>query len=317
METAGNLSPKYPKIQRGMLFRKIRCQKTLILMAVPGIVLVLLFNYLPLYGITLAFQKFSPAKGFFASDITWVGLKYFERFFNSPYVFRLLRNTVLLGVYGLVISFPLPVLLAILFDQLENQRFKKMAQTVSYMPYFLSTVVVVGIVKELFSYTGIVNDVIKALGGSAYSFLTADSWFRSLFIGSGIWHNIGWSSIIYLAALTNVDPQLFEAATIDGAGRFRRIWHISLPAIQPTIVIMLIFAIGNIMGSDYTKVLLLYNENTYEVADIIGTYVYREGILGGQYEYTTAIGLLMNLVGLALIVGANYISRKVSDSSLW
>jgi putative aldouronate transport system permease protein len=185
------------------------------------------------------------------------------------------------------------------------------------MPYFLSTVVVVGIVKELFSYDGIVNNIVTGMGGNAASFLTSDAWFRTLFIGSGIWQGIGWSSIIYLAALTNVDPQLVEAATIDGAGRLRRIWHISLPAIQPTIVITLIFAIGGIMGTDFTKVLLLYNENLYEVADVIGTYVYREGILGGQYEYTTAIGLLMNLVGLGLVAGANYVSRKLTDSSLW
>lgn len=300
-----------------LFIKKLVKQKTLIFMALPGVLLVLIFAYIPLYGITIAFQDFNPVKGFFSSDIKWVGLTYFQQFFASPYFFRLLRNTFLLGFYSLIIGFPLPIILALLLDQLNNIRFKKTVQTLSYLPHFLSVVVVVGILKELFSTTGVINNILATFGIDAIPFLIKNSWFRPLYIGSGIWTGIGWGSIIYLAALTNVDPQLIEAAVIDGASRFQRVCHISLPVIAPTISIMLIFAISGIMGSDFTKVLLLYNENTYEVADIISTYVYREGIINGQYEYTTAIGMFLNLIGFVLIYGANYASKKISGNSFW
>jgi putative aldouronate transport system permease protein len=246
-----------------------------------------------------------------------VGLKYFARFFSSPYVFRLLKNTFLLGIFNLLFSFPLPIIFALLLDQLYIKKYKKVVQTISYMPHFISVVVVVGVIKELFAYTGSVNDVIEVFGGERITFLVNNEWFRPLYIGSGIWQGLGWGSIIYLAALTNVDPQLIEASIVDGANRFQRVWHISLPAILPTISIMLIFAISGIMGNNFQKILLLYNSSIYEVADVINTYVYREGIMGGQYEYTTAIGLLMNLVGLFLISAANYASRKLSGYSFW
>ncbi len=292
-------------------------QRALVLMSLPALALVIVFQYIPMYGITIAFQRFNAIKGFFNPDIEWVGLKYFAKFFQTPYVFRLLRNNLIISLEDLIIGFPLPIILAILLDQLQLPRYKKVVQTISYLPHFLSTVILVGLVKMIFAYDGIVNDVIESLGGSRQTFLISRSAYRPLFIGSGIWQGVGWGSIIYLAALTNADPQLMEAAVVDGASRFQRIIHVSIPAILPTISIQLIFRISSILGVSQEKTILLYNESTYEVADVIGSYVYRQGIVGGSYEYTTAISLLMSLVSLVLITLANYASRALSETSLW
>ncbi len=302
---------------RKHFFRRVWDQRALVLMALPAFLIVLVFSYIPMYGISIAFQKFKPLKGMFNLNVQWVGLKYFEKFFQSPYIFRLLRNNLLLGVYSLLWGFPLPIIFAVLLDQLHARRFKKVVQTISYLPHFLSVVVLVGMIKMLFASNGIVNDVIQWMGGEPVYFLISPRWYRTLFIGSGIWQGLGWSSIIYLAALTNVDPQLMEAAVVDGANRFQRVWNVSLPALMPTISIQLIFSISGIMSASTEKTLLLYNEATYEVGDVIGTYVYREGILGGAFEYTTAIGLLMSIVSLVLITLANYGSRLFSENSLW
>ena len=305
------------RVHRKHFFRRVWDQRALVLMALPAFIIVLIFSYIPMYGISIAFQKFKPLKGMFNMNVQWVGLKYFEKFFQSPYIFRLLRNNLLLGVYSLLWGFPLPIIFAVLLDQLHARRFKKVVQTISYLPHFLSVVVLVGMIKMLFASNGIVNDVIQWMGGEPIYFLIAPRWYRTLFIGSGIWQGLGWSSIIYLAALTNVDPQLMEAAVVDGANRFQRVWNVSLPALMPTISIQLIFSISGIMSASTEKTLLLYNEATYEVGDVIGTYVYREGILGGAFEYTTAIGLLMSIVSLVLITLANYTSRAISETSLW
>ena len=296
---------------------KLWDQRTLVLMSLPALLLVIVFQYIPLYGITIAFQRFNPIKGFFNSDIDWVGLKFFRKFFQTPYVFRLLRNNLVISLEDLIFGFPLPIILAILLDQLQLRRYKKVVQTISYLPHFLSTVILVGLVKMIFAYDGIVNDVIEALGGARYTFLISRAAYRPLFIGSGIWQEVGWGSIIYLAALTNADPQLMEAAIVDGATRFQRIIHVSIPAILPTISIQLIFRVSSILGVSQEKTILLYNESTYEVADVIASYVYRQGIVGGSYEYTTAISLLTSLVSLVLITLANYTSRAISETSLW
>lgn len=305
------------RVHRKHFLKRVWDQRALVLMALPAFIIVLIFSYIPMYGISIAFQKFKPLKGMFNMNVQWVGLKYFEKFFQSPYIFRLLRNNLLLGVYSLLWGFPLPIIFAVLLDQLHARRFKKVVQTISYLPHFLSVVVLVGMIKMLFASNGIVNDVIKWTGGEPIYFLISPRWYRTLFIGSGIWQGLGWSSIIYLAALTNVDPQLMEAAVVDGANRFQRVWNVSLPALMPTISIQLIFSISGIMSASTEKTLLLYNEATYEVGDVIGTYVYREGILGGAFEYTTAIGLLMSIVSLVLITLANYGSRLFSENSLW
>ncbi len=296
---------------------KLWDQRMLVLMSLPALLLVIIFQYIPLYGITIAFQRFNPIKGFFNPDIEWVGLKYFYKFFQTPYVFRLLRNNLIISLEDLVFGFPLPIILAILLDQLQLPRYKKVVQTISYLPHFLSTVILVGLVKMIFTYDGIANDVIEKLGGARQTFLISRTAYRPLFIGSGIWQEVGWGSIIYLAALTNADPQLMEAAIVDGATRFQRIIHVSIPAILPTISIQMIFRVSSILGVSQEKTILLYNESTYEVADVIGSYVYRQGIVGGSYEYTTAISLLMSLVSLVLITLANYTSRALSETSLW
>ncbi|MCI5547673.1 MAG: ABC transporter permease subunit [Clostridiales bacterium] len=310
------MSQRQPARRKGFA-AKLWDQRMLVLMSLPALLLVIVFQYIPLYGITIAFQRFNPIKGFFNPDIEWVGLKYFYKFFQTPYVFRLLRNNLIISLEDLLFGFPLPIILAILLDQLQLPRYKKVVQTISYLPHFLSTVILVGLVKMIFAYDGIVNDVIEKLGGARQTFLISRAAYRPLFIGSGIWQEVGWGSIIYLAALTNADPQLMEAAIVDGATRFQRIVHVSIPAILPTISIQLIFRVSSILGVSQEKTILLYNESTYEVADVIGSYVYRQGIVGGSYEYTTAISLLMSIVSLVLITLANYTSRAISETSLW
>ena len=310
------MSQRQPARRKGFA-AKLWDQRMLVLMSLPALLLVIVFQYIPLYGITIAFQRFNPIKGFFNPDIEWVGLKYFYKFFQTPYVFRLLRNNLIISLEDLLFGFPLPIILAILLDQLQLPRYKKVVQTISYLPHFLSTVILVGLVKMIFAYDGIVNDVIEKLGGARQTFLISRAAYRPLFIGSGIWQEVGWGSIIYLAALTNADPQLMEAAIVDGATRLQRIVHVSIPAILPTISIQLIFRVSSILGVSQEKTILLYNESTYEVADVIGSYVYRQGIVGGSYEYTTAISLLMSIVSLVLITLANYTSRAISETSLW
>ena len=294
-----------------------RClsQKALISMIIPGVLIVFIFNYIPMYGILMAFQKYNVAEGIMGSE--WVGLKYFQMFFENPFAWRLIKNTLLLGIYSLLWNFPFPIILALLLDQLPSQKFKRVVQTVSYFPYFISMVVVVGILQEFFASDGVINEIRAVLGASEIPFLVDPRYFRSLYIGSGLWQGVGWGSIIYLAALSNVDPQLHEAAIIDGANRWQRVRYISWPTIVPTTTVMLIFAVSGILGNDYQKILLLYNESTYEVADVINTYVYREGIAGGRIEYTTAIGLMMNIVSFVLLVLTNQISKTVSENSLW
>ncbi len=290
-------------------------QRELVAMVLPGIILVFIFSYIPIYGILIAFQDYNPAKGYFGG--TWVGLKYFKQFLSNPYLFRITTNTVLLGIYSLLWGFPAPIILALLLDQIHITWFKKVVQSISYFPHFISTVVIVGIVKEFAGISGLFNIIREALGMKAVSFLTEPQFFRTLFIGSGIWQGVGWGTIIYLAALSNVDPQLHEAAIIDGANRWQVVRYISWPAIVPTTSIMLIFSISGILGADFQKVLLLYNEANYATSDIIGTYVFREGILGGRFEYTTAIGLMMSVVSFILINLANYLSRTLTENSLW
>lgn len=292
-----------------------KSQWPLILMLLPGMALVILFSYVPMYGAAMAFQDYNPAVGIAGSE--WVGFEYFIQFFQNPFWTRLFKNTFLLGFFSLLWSFPAPIILALMMDQLSSTRFKKTVQTVSYFPHFISAVVIVGLVKEFCSIDGVFNQIGSVFGIAPISFLTESSWFRTLFIGSGLWQGVGWGTIIYLAALSNVDPQLYEAATIDGASRFQRVLYITWPTIVPTTSIMLIFAVSGILGSDFQKVILMYSPATYETADIIGTYVFREGIEGGRYEYTTAIGLMMNVISCALIIIANKASKMLTDNSLW
>lgn len=285
------------------------------LMVLPGLIIVVLFNYLPMYGILMAFKNYSPRRGIWGSS--WAGFKHFEGFFTNPLSGRLLRNTLLMGVYSLLWSFPAPIILALLFNELRSLRFKKLVQTVSYFPYFISVVVLAGMLREITSREGLFNQIGALFGAAPRMFLLDVRYFRTIFIASGIWAGVGFGSIIYLAALSGVDPELYDVADIDGAGRFQKMIHISWQAIKPTTIILLIFNLGAILGTDFQKILLLYTPDTYPVADVIGTYVYREGLLGGRYEVSTAIGLFMSIISFIILVIANGLSRRLSDTSLW
>ena len=290
-------------------------QRWLLLMALPGFLIVLVFNYFPMYGVLIAFEDYSVKKGVLGSE--WVGLKNFMDFFQNPMATRTIKNTVILGVYNLLWSFPIPIVLALLFNELKGRRFKKTVQTISYFPYFLSTMIVAGMLMQFCSREGLFNQILGFLGKKPILFLQEPKWFRTIFIGSGVWTGAGYGTILYLAAISNIDPNLYDVASIDGASRFQKIRHITMPALTPTITIMLIMSIGGIMGSDFQKVILLQTPQTYSISDVIGSYTYREGILGARFEYTTAIGLFQSLVGFILIVAANKVSQKVSDNSLW
>ncbi len=300
---------------RNRFLAKVWRQKYLFLMVLPGFLAVLIFNYFPMYGILIAFKDYSPVRGILGSD--WVGLQHFQDFFNNPMAFRILKNTLILGVYNLLWSFPVPIILALLFNELKNKIFKKVVQTVSYFPNFISVVIIAGMLTEFCSREGLFNQIVRMFGGEPVTFLLEPKYFRTIFIASGIWQSAGFGTIIYLAALSGVDPTLYDVANIDGAGRWQQMWNISLPALKPTMVILLIFSVSGILGSDFQKIILLYNPDTYEVADVIGSYTYREGVLGARFEYTTAIGLFMSVISFILLSLANLISRKVAEVSLW
>ena len=297
------------------LWQRMWQQKALILMTIPGLLVILVFNYFPMYGVTIAFKDFSPRAGILRSP--WVGFQWFDMFLGNPLAGKLLMNTFLLGLYSLVWGFPAPIILALLFNELRGRKFKKITQTISYFPHFISVVIVAGMIKEFASRTGLFNQIREVFDMAPISFLLEPKYFRTIFIGSGIWQSIGFSSIIYLAALSGVDTSLLDAAAIDGANRFQRIRYINWPTIAPTTTILLIFAISNVLANDFTKVMLLYSPKIYSVADVIGTYTYREGIQNQQFEYTSAIGLFMSIIGFILIVISNWVSRRVSETSLW
>lgn len=289
--------------------------KSLYLLVVPVLLFYICFHYKPMYGAIIAFQDFNPRKGISGSD--WVGFEQFIRFFNSPYFGRLLRNTLLLSVYGIIFGFPMPIILALLLNELKAEKYKKVVQTVTYLPHFISMVVVTGIIKDFTQSTGLINDIVVMLGGERTSLIMNPNLYRTIYIVSDIWQGIGWGSIIYLSALSGVAQDLYEAAAIDGAGRWKQLLNVTLPGIAPTIVIQLILRVGQLLGSGYEKTILLYNEATYETADIIGSYIYRVGILERDWSYSTAIGLFNSAINLILLVITNKISKKLSETSLW
>ena len=276
-EPQGVSAPKKAGARRWKTLWK---ERYLWLLVLPGVVYFAVFLYAPMIGLVISFESYSPFRGVFAGP--WVGFKWFRQFFESPYFGRLMRNTVLLNLYGLFWGFPAPIIFALMLNEVNNRFFKKISQTLSYLPHFVSTVVIISIVSELLDPDfGLINLAIKGMGGSTINFMGSSRWFRTIYIGSGIWQDLGWSCIIYLAALAGIDPQLYEAAKIDGAGKFQQIWHVTLPGIIPTIVIMLIMSLGGMFSVGYEKIILMYNTSTYETADVINTYVFRRGIVGG------------------------------------
>ncbi|GIN70023.1 sugar ABC transporter permease [Bacillus sp. J14TS2] len=281
----------------------------------PALTFFIVFHYIPMYGVQIAFKDFFATMGINGSP--WVGFEHFERFFNSYYFWRLLKNTLIISLYQLCL-FPLPVIFALMLNELRNGAFKKWTQTLTYAPHFISVVVVVGmIIAFLDPTTGIVNHLIEKLGGSSVQFLTSPDWFRHIYVWSGEWQGLGWGSIIYLAALAGVNPELLEAAKVDGATRLQRIIHINIPAILPTIVILFILNIGKFMSVGFEKVLLLQNSLNSETSDIIQTFVYETGLLEGQYSFAAAVGLFDSVINIILLVTVNQIAKKVSDNSLW
>lgn len=289
--------------------------RVLYAMAIPIIAYFVLFHYMPMYGVIIAFKRFSPAKGFSGSE--WVGLTHFVSFFKSYYFWRLLRNTLLISLYSILWGFPAPVILALLINELRRAPFKRTVQSLTYIPHFVSQVVVAGMLIEFCQKTGLFNDLRAFLGLERISMLQRPGLFRTIYVGSEIWQEVGWGTIIYLAALAAIDPQLYEAATIDGAGRWKSMLSVTLPSIMPTVVILLIMRIGKIMTIGHETIILLYNPLTYETADVISTFVYRKGLLEFNWSYATAVGLFNSVLNFGFLLSANAISRKVNQTSLW
>jgi len=308
-------STRGSRVWRGTV-KQVRKNWQLYLLFLPVLLYFIVFHYVPMYGVQIAFKDFIANKGILESP--WVGFKHFERFFNSFYFWRIIKNTLGIGLYELIVGFPIPIILALMINEARSGRFRRFIQTVTYAPHFLSTVVVVGMIMMFLSpVSGLVNFIITSFGGEPIAFMTEPSWFKSIYVWSGVWQSMGWSSIIYLAALAGIDPQLHEAAKVDGAGWFRRIWHINLPGIAPTMIILLILNIGSILGVGFEKVFLMQNSLNMEASDVIATNVYRSGILGAQYSYSAAVGLFNSVVNFIMLITVNRIARRVSETSLW
>ncbi|WP_342757628.1 ABC transporter permease [Kineothrix sedimenti] len=275
----------------------------------------IIFKYVPMFGNIIAFRKYKGGTNIFGTE--WVGLRYFLQFMGDASFWRAFRNTLTLSVSYLVVRFPLTLIFALLLNEIRNIRWKKFVQTISYLPHFISMVIIAGMIKEIVSLTGPINTLMANFGLDKISFIQEADWFPAIYIISGVWQGLGWGTILYLAAMTAINTELYEAAKIDGAGRFKQALHVTIPGILPTITTLLILDIGGIMGSNFEKIILLYLPSTYEKADVIATYVYRMGITGGKFSYATAVGLFEGIIGLVLVISANLISKKLTESSLW
>ncbi|MDR1060611.1 MAG: ABC transporter permease subunit [Clostridiales bacterium] len=280
----------------------------------PLLLYYVIFCYLPMFGIVIAFQDYRATRGVFGSE--WVGFKHFAAFFSSEYLWRTVRNTLSISGLGLVFGFPAPILLALMLNELRGGAFKKTVQTITYIPHFISVVVIVSIVMNFVSTKGLINELLALLGAEPIRYASDPSLFYPVYVISGIWQTIGWDSIIFLAALAGVAPELYEAATIDGAKRLRRIWHVTLPGIAPTIALMLILRMGGIMSVGYEKIILMYNPGIYEKADVISTYVFRRGLSDGQYSFAAAVGLFNSVVNFILLLAADRASKRLGQSGL-
>lgn len=296
--------------------KAVRRDKNLYLMFLPIFVWYIIFCYVPLYGIVLAFRDFVPGAGVFGGP--WVGFKYFQQFFSTPYFWRVIRNTILINIYSLLWGFPIPIIFAICITEMKNKAVQRTVQTVSYLPYFISTVVVCGMIRQFLAVdNGVINQIIVALGGNSIDFLSDPKWFRTVYVASDIWQGFGFSSIIYIATISGIDPQLYEAAEIDGITKFQSVRYITIPGLMPLIMMQLLLSLGSILGVGFQKIYLLYNNLTKEVADVISTYTYERGIVSNQYSYSTAVGLFQSGIGFILTWAANKASKKVTDYGLW
>ncbi len=302
------------KVER--IWRHLRSNWQVYAMLAPTIIWFLVFNYKPMYGLQIAFKDYSIFRGIDGSP--WVGLEHFDTLFNSDQFLRALKNTFMISMLSLIFGFPVPILLALMFNEITHHVFKRTAQTIVYLPHFISTVIIAGIVITAFSPSaGIVNALLEWLGIDPIYFLIKPEWFRPIYIGSGIWQEAGFSSIVFLAAIAGVNPSLYESAVVDGASRWQMMWKITLPSILPTIIIMLIIRIGNLLEVGFELIILLYQPATYETADVINTLIYRQGIQGAQYDLAAAAGLFNAVVAFVLVMTANTISKRYSRTSLW
>ncbi|MEV4136105.1 ABC transporter permease subunit [Dactylosporangium sp. NPDC049742] len=284
-------------------------------LAVLPLLFFVVFRYLPMAGNVIAFRRFRPGGDLFGD--TWVGLRYFRMFWQDPTFWHVFTNTLVLGGLTLLFVFPLPIVLALLLNEVRTRWLKRFVQTVSYLPHFLSIVVVAGIVFQLLALDGAVNAGLRAVGADAVPFLQRPGWFRTIYISSEVWQTVGWGTILYLAALTTIDHELYEAARIDGASRWRQTWHVTLPGIRPTMVTLLILNVGTFLSVGFEKVLLLYNPLTFPTADVISTYLYRVGVVSGSFSYAAAIGLFESVIGLTLVLTANFVSKRTVGAGLW
>lgn len=301
--------------KRGVL-EKLSKHKEYYIMLIPGILFFLIFCYGPMYGLVIAFQDYYPLKGINGSK--FVGLKHFEALFTDPFFVSVLKNTIIISIYKMLVCFPAPIFLCLVLNEIKNLKFKKVAQSVSYLPHFISWVVVSGIIIEFLSPSrGPINILLQSMGFDPVFFIAEPHYFRGVLVVSDLWKSIGWGSIVYLAAVTSIDPSLYEAAEMDGAGRIRRIIHITLPALAPIVTVMLIMQSGKILNDSFEQVYNFLTPTTYGVGDVISTFVYRMGIQKMQYSFTTAVDLFKNIISFALVMLTNYVARKTNDYALW
>lgn len=314
-DTTGVLD-RTAKSERDKKLKKLLSSWQLYVLILPAFLYFLIFHYGPMYGVQVAFKDYMPSLGIWGSP--WVGLKHFEKFFDSYYFWDLMKNTLGISLYSLVLGFPLPILLALALNEVKDGAFKKTVQTVTYAPHFISTVVIVGMIIAFLSpTTGIINHLLETIGLESKAFMEDPKWFKTIYVLSGLWQSTGWNSVIYMAALSGVDPQLHEAATIDGASRLQRLWYINLPVLVPTMVILLIMNFGGIMSLGHEKILLMQNPLNMPSSNVISTFTYQQGLLDAQYSYAAAIGLFNSVINSALLIFVNKVSRKLSETSLW
>ncbi|TDG00927.1 ABC transporter permease [Paenibacillus piri] len=318
MPSANTSNRPLPRVRsaRSRTVKTILANWQLYVLIVPVLAYFIIFHYAPMYGLQIAFKDFTATKGITGS--AWVGLKHFKQFFQSYYAVRIITNTLGVSLMQLAIGFPMPILLAIMINEVSGSRFKKTVQTVTYAPHFLSAVVLVGMMMTFLSpRNGIINQIIALFGGERIFFFSEPGWFKPLYVLSDVWQNMGWASIIYLAALAGIDPQQYEAAVIDGAGKFQKIVHITIPGLLPTAIILLILNLGTLMSVGFEKVFLMQNDLNMDSSEIISTYVYKKGLLGAQYSFSAAVGLFNSVINFVLLIAVNSLSKRLSKTSLW
>ena len=314
-KTSIKLQPRHFKAELTKIRNDYFHNKYLLLMIMPVLLFYILFHYMPMYGAMIAFKDYVPARGIYGS--TWVGIKHFINFFNSASFYRVIRNTLAINVYQLLFSFPAPILLALLLNEVHHKPFKSAVQTITYMPHFISIMVISGMLVEFLSSNGVITYIFGLFGGASENLLMKARYFRTIYVVSGIWQEVGFGSIVFLGGLSNIDPLLYDAAKIDGAGRFKQMIHVTLSGILPLIMVLFVLRMGRMMSLGYEKIILLYNPATYETADVISSFVYRRGLLEINYSFGAAVGLFNSAVNVTLIVLFNNLSRRLTNNSLW